>query len=437
MWNLTLWANFIASYKLQGKSAYNMNKNNTICLFPFFLVLYEFTVYLANDMIMPGMIQVVRDFSVSNAYVALSFTAFIGGGASLQIILGPISDRFGRRKIMLIGALFFLLCTIFIALSHSIEQFIVARFFQGMGLCFIFVVGYAAIQEMYDEKKAVKLISLMAIVALVAPLVGPLLGGIYVEFFHWRGIFVLIGLLGFISFIGLNFYMPETVHLKLSPTHIPAKKTDLSKLPRLSFSGSINNYLALLKNKAFIVGSIAFGFSGIPLLAWIAVSPVILIHQAHLSFTWYGICQLPVFGALILGNILLQHIVKKKSLEKIIYLGSFFVIIGLFSCGILPFLFGESYLNILFPFSIYCFGLAICSASFTRLILFSSPIAKGSVSALMSLISTGMYTAGSCSMVLVYREQKNIHFGLFCLLIGAFFIPFTQLFLKRISRLRS
>ena len=405
-----------------------MKDNKLILLFPVFFVLYEFTVYLANDMIMPGMIQVISDFSVPEYYVPASLTAFLIGGASLQIILGPLSDRFGRRKILLIGVFFFLCATLFILCSGSMTQFLYGRFFQGMGLCFIGVVGYASIQEMFEEKKAIKIISIMAIVALISPLAGPLLGGIYVQFFHWRGVFLLIGFLGLISLVGLYFFMPETVHLKLSPHHKPEKRPNLSQLPPLNMKNFIHNYLLILKNRKFLLGACALSLSNGPLLAWIAVSPVILMKKAGLSSVLYGLCQVPIFGALIVGNFLVHKIIARVRLQKVIYVGSAFCVFGLVLCGIIPLILGESYLNILIPISIYSFGIAVLSGTLNRLVLYSSPVAKGSVSAVFSLIMTCILALCTHAMVFVYKEQSNVSFGLFCLFTGVIFIPFILAF---------
>ncbi len=88
-------------------------------LFVIFLLLYEISTYVANDMIMPGMLDVIHYFHAPESSVSASLTFFILGGASLQIFLGPLSDRFGRRPVMIAGALLFLGCTVFISLSNS------------------------------------------------------------------------------------------------------------------------------------------------------------------------------------------------------------------------------------------------------------------------------------------------------------------------------
>src|SRR5690606_8858522 len=106
-------------------------------LFPLCLVLYEFTTYICNDMIQPGMLAVVKTFRVSDEWVASSMTAYLIGGIVLQWLLGPLSDRLGRRPVLLAGVGYFSITCLIILLANSIEQFILIRFLQGISLCFI------------------------------------------------------------------------------------------------------------------------------------------------------------------------------------------------------------------------------------------------------------------------------------------------------------
>ncbi|WP_312123096.1 MFS transporter, partial [Pantoea vagans] len=145
-----------------------------ILLFPLALVLFEFATYIAHDMIQPGMLIVTSEFSVGPEWVSTSLTAYLIGGVVLQWLLGPLSDKFGRRPVMLSGILFFAVACMLTHWVSSIEEFVGLRFIQGISLCFIGAVGYAAIQEAFDEALAVRMMALMANVALLAPLVGPL-----------------------------------------------------------------------------------------------------------------------------------------------------------------------------------------------------------------------------------------------------------------------
>ena len=160
-----------------------------ILLFPLALVLFEFATYIAHDMIQPGMLIVTTEFDVGPEWVSTSLTAYLIGGVVLQWLLGPLSDKFGRRPVMLSGILFFAAACILTHWVSSIEEFVSLRFVQGISLCFIGAVGYAAIQEAFDEALAVRMMALMANVALLAPLAGPLAGAAWLTVGSWRSMF--------------------------------------------------------------------------------------------------------------------------------------------------------------------------------------------------------------------------------------------------------
>ena len=147
-----------------------------VLLFPLALVLFEFATYIAHDMIQPGMLLVTAEFNVGPEWVSTSLTAYLMGGVVLQWLLGPLSDKYGRRPVLLFGILFFAAACILTTWVSNIEQFVTLRFIQGISLCFIGAVSYAAVQEAFDEALAVRMMALMANVALLAPLAGPLAG---------------------------------------------------------------------------------------------------------------------------------------------------------------------------------------------------------------------------------------------------------------------
>ena len=197
-------------------------------LFPFCLVLYEFSTYIANDMIQPGMLTVVEQFQAGIEWVPTSMTAYLAGGMFLQWLLGPLSDRIGRRPVMLAGVVWFILTCLATLLAQNIEQFTLLRFLQGISLCFIGAVGYAAIQESFEEAVCIKITALMANVALIAPLLGPLVGAAWVHVAPWEGMFVLFAVLAAIAFYGLQRAMPETATRLGEPLSMKALWHDYS-----------------------------------------------------------------------------------------------------------------------------------------------------------------------------------------------------------------
>ena len=388
----------------------NVSKKQAL-IYAGFLVAYEFLTYIANDMAMPAMIKVVATFKAPETAIADSLTTYLLGGASLQIILGPLSDRYGRRPVMLFGVLSFFLFTIAIACSQSINQYLIMRFFEGMGLCFIAVVGYSTLQEIFSEIDAIRLMAIMANIAIIAPLIGPLVGAGFVSFFSWRYIFVIIAILSLITFIGLYYFMPESVG---------QKQTDGTMIKRMELSiySIYKNYRKLIFNSVFVFGSFALGIIYLPLIAWIGLSPTILIGKSGLSMLHYGLLQLPVFGAYIWGVVVLQRIVVYRTIKQMILLGSALTIPNIFLIYLFPLIINFNYTWLMPGLIGYFFGLGILVAPLTRLILFSTRVTKGTASALMNFIGMTIQAFGVEIANLIYQSHNNSYFALFCVFSG-------------------
>ncbi len=384
-----------------------------------FLVLYQFLTYIANDMIMPGMVSIISDFHGNDADVATSLTAYVLGGASLQILLGPSSDYFGRKRVMLAGAILFAFFTFAIAGTQSMHQFFLARFCQGMGLCFISVVGYAAIQELFEEMEAVRLVALLSNIASFAPFLGPLAGAIFITYFGWRWVFIVIGVLAIIALIGLWRFMPvfPVAHSKSSLV-----------------SATLKDYFTLLRSCSFVIASIALGLITVPIVAWIAISPVMLITAGNLTVLEYSLWQLPIFGIGVLGNLYLRKLSYRCNLNTLIFIGLSFCTTGLLLCYLIFLCSNDSFLNLMPGMLIYSFGAGILTAPLNRKILFATSGRLGMSSALISLIGMCLQAAGIEIANAIYHSKENINFGLFCALIGLSCCALTLLSMHRFGQ---
>lgn len=346
--------------------------NGHILLFPLALVLFEFATYIAHDMIQPGMLLVTQEFGVGPEWVSTSLTAYLIGGVVLQWLLGPLSDKYGRRPVMLSGILFFILACILTTRVSSIETFIALRFVQGISLCFIGAVGYAAVQEAFDEALAVRMMALMANVALLAPLAGPLAGAAWLTAGGWRSMFWLFAACSAVAFCVLWRVMPETA----------GDRSHSVALPQLA-----RNYAQLGKDRMVIFGSFAIGLVFIPILTWVALSPVILMHDEGLSRMTYALLQLPVFLTMIVGNITLGKLAGRVPIEQPVKFAAWPILTGLGIALLANMLNGHSYLFLTAGLSLYAFGAGMVNAGLYRLTLYSSDAGKGSVAAMLGMIS--------------------------------------------------
>lgn len=137
--------------------------------FPMALILYDFAAYLSTDLIQPGIINVVRDFNADVSLAPAAVSLYLAGGMALQWLLGPLSDRIGRRPVLFTGALIFTLACAATMFTTSMTQFLIARAIQGTSICFIATVGYVTIQEAFGQTKAIKLMAIITSIVLLAP----------------------------------------------------------------------------------------------------------------------------------------------------------------------------------------------------------------------------------------------------------------------------
>lgn len=383
-----------------------------VLFFAGFLVLYQFLTYIANDMIMPGMIQVINSFNGPESAVATSLTAYILGGASLQLFLGPISDCYGRRIVMLAGSIIFVIFTLLIPCSQSINQFLWARYFEGLGLCFTTVVGYAALQEMFAEMEAIRLTAILNNVACLAPLLGPLAGATFILHYSWHGIFMLIGVLAIVALLGLWYFMPETIGVT---------KKDGQVIARIPLTPAViaKNFYNLLTNLPFMLGACAIGVISAPCIVWIALSPIMIVTDAHLSVIDYALWQLPVFGAGFLGSWYLRHLTQYKTVKQLIVIGASITVIGLFLSWVLPSFLNSHFTYLMPGLLIYSFGIGVAIAPLNRLVLFATPVSKGTAYAVMSMINMCIQALAIETATPVYANHNNSHLGLYYAIVGA------------------
>lgn len=166
---------------------------------------------LATDMYVPGLPAMAEDLATSPAQVQASFSVFLVGLAMGQLVLGPLSDRLGRRGILLVGIGAFVVSSLAVAAAPDIVTLHAARAVQGLAGAAGLVVGRAVVTDRSHGVVAAKQFAALTGISMVAPIVAPVLGGAILGVASWRAIFALLALVGVGLGIGILWRVPETL----------------------------------------------------------------------------------------------------------------------------------------------------------------------------------------------------------------------------------
>ncbi len=313
----------------------------------------------------------VRDFNADVALAPASVSLYMAGGMALQWLLGPLSDRIGRRPVLLTGALIFTLACLATLFTTSITQFLIARFVQGTSICFIATVGYVTVQEAFEEKRSIRLMAVITSVVLVAPIVGPLSGAALMHFIHWKALFGIIAAMGLVAWLGLLLTMPETV-----------RRGDVPFSP----VGVLRDFRNVFRNRIFLLGAATLSLSYIPLMNWVAVSPVILMDAGGLTTSEFAWSQVPVFSAVIIANLSVARWVKDPTRPRFVLSAVPVQMLGLAILIVGNLVWPHVWLWSVLGTCFYAFGIGLIFPTLFRFTLFSNDLPKGTVSASLNIV---------------------------------------------------
>lgn len=263
---------------------------------------------LTIDMYLPGFLNIANDFGVSEHKISYTLTSYFFGISIGQLFYGPILDRFGRKTPLLIGLTIYLIASICIALSPSIEFFIVMRFIQALGASSGIVASFAIIRDKFDSIESAKVLSSVVLVMGVAPIVAPTMGSFFTQHYGWNYIFYFLAFFALILIICLHFFLTRI------------KKSDQSSVFRLV--PILKNYWLTLKNKQFLFYNMAGSFAmGIMFTYISSIAYILLTIYEVPNQTFSLLFALNAFG-FIMGGQANRFLLKRFALVKLTYMAA-------------------------------------------------------------------------------------------------------------------
>lgn len=230
---------------------------------------------LAIDMYLPAFPAIVSGLDTTQGRVERTLASYLLGLAAGQIFYGPLADRYGRKKPLVLGLLVFVLASVGCAFAETIEHLSFWRIAQAFGGAAGMVIPRAVIRDNFDTRDAAKALSLLMLVMGVTPILAPILGAQVLAIASWRGIFAIMAMAGLALLVAVIRGMRETLQPHQA---IPLGPKIIAK-----------NYLGLLAHRRFMYFSLAGGFGSAGMFAYIAGSPRVFIDIYQIEPTYFGL----------------------------------------------------------------------------------------------------------------------------------------------------
>lgn len=241
---------------------------------------------LSIDMYLPALPQVSKDLSTGAVQAQLTLTACVVGLAVGQAVAGPLSDRWGRRRPLLIGLVAYAVASLLCVFAPTVETFIGLRLVQGAAGAAGIVIARAVVRDLYDGVEAAKFFSMLMLVNGLAPILAPVLGGQLLRFTPWPGVFAALSGIGVLLFLASLLGLRET---------LPVERRETGGM-----RATLSTFRGLLVDRAFVAYALAGGLAFAAMFTYISGSPFVLQDIYGLSPQAFSV----VFGVNALGIVL-------------------------------------------------------------------------------------------------------------------------------------
>jgi MFS transporter, DHA1 family, multidrug resistance protein len=267
----------------------------------------------ASSVYLPSMPAMEIGLDASRGAVQATMTAYLAAFALLQVVYGPLADRFGRRPIMLLGGVLFVAGSVICLLGTSIEMVIVGRVVQAMGACAGVVASRAVTRDLFEGPDLSKVMAAIAMAFSVVPAVAPLIGGALQQLIGWRASFGASALFGAIVLVAVILWLRET---------------NRSAKVQLSIGSIWSGYRTVASHKQFRAYALTTAATMGGLFAFLTGAPAVAIQEAGLSPMEFGLYPALSIPGFIISGVLVRRLVAKTGDAYLMKIGGTVAAIG-------------------------------------------------------------------------------------------------------------
>lgn len=351
----------------------------------FFLTLLAALGMLAINMYLASFPSLGKDLAATPAQVKLTLTVFLLGFAFGQLIIGPLSDRFGRRSLLLAGLVLYALTSAMIAAAVNIEWMLGLRVAQAVAACTGSVLTRAVARDLFSGDELTRSLGFITTLVAAAPGFSPLIGGLMETFLGWRAIFILLALVGIFSTLVVWLRVPETHH---------------SRDTAPSIGQAFASYFTLIARRDFIVPALATTCAMAGLFAFFAASPSIFIERYGVSPALFGFIPCVTVFTVFAGGFSAPRLAKKWAGYRPIFFGVAMMIVG-GAAMLTVSQFEPGMFHVLGTLVFFLFGMGITNPLSTVFALRPFPEMAGAASALIGFFQMAGGALGTIALGLL------------------------------------
>lgn len=328
---------------------------------------------LSVDMYLASLPDMGRLLEAPMSQVQLTISFYLFGFATAQVLYGPLSDRHGRKPVLLTALAIYLMATLACALATSIEALIAARFVQAVGASGAIVLARTVVRDMYDGVQIARELSRLASIMALAPLVAPLFGGILQTAFGWRSNFIALVLFGVLATGMVALLLPETLRQRapepVSPMSI------------------VRSYRRFLGDRRFVVylGIAICCMSG--LFAWISTAAFVLQDMYGLTALVFGFSFAIGSSGYLVGTIIAARVVTRWGSGKTMGFGALGMATGGIASLLVVWLGRHEALGMVIAVGIYMIGMGLVWPQAQAGALLPFPDRAGAASSLLGFLT--------------------------------------------------
>jgi Bcr/CflA subfamily drug resistance transporter len=381
------------------------------------LILLTALSVVSLNMFVASLSNIADEFQADYALVNLSIAGYAGMTAVLQLIIGPLSDRIGRRPVVLAGLVIFILASLGCMLASDIWMFLFFRLLQG-AIISGWVLSNAVVRDTVPAKEAASLMGYLAMAWALAPMLGPMFGGVLDELFGWRA--------SFVAFIGFGLAILGLCWADLGETN---------KAPSATFMEQFRTYPELLQSRRYWGYALCTAFSVGAFYAFLGGVPLVAKTMFGISAATLGFYMGTITAGFSLGSFLSGRYAKRYPLTTMMIAGRIVACTGL-AVGLVLFLAGVVHVLSLFGACVFVGvgnGLTVPSSNAGAMSV--RPRLAGSASGLSGALTVGGGAVMSSITGALLTEENGAYPLLGMMLFSSLMALAAALYVRRVDRI--